>query len=85
MPELLDETILLLRRYNINIERLANEIDSDVMRKIHRNIALLMELDTSIIPHEDINTLYDFILLYNNHYPNQPSQYLSYSIFNRFQ
>lgn len=85
MPELLDKTILLLRSYSIDIERLNEETDLDLISKIHRNIALLMELDTSIIPHEDINTLYDFILLYNNHYPNQPSQYLSYSIFNRFQ
>ena len=84
MQELLDETILLLRKYHIDIERLEEETEHEVTEKIHRNIALLMN-DTSVIDYQDTHILYDFILYYNICHPNQLSQYLDYSIFNEFR
>ena len=62
MQELLDETILLLRKYHIDIERLEEETEHEVTEKIHRNIALLMN-DTSVIDYQDTHILYDFIFL----------------------
>lgn len=81
----LDDVILILNNHNINVGRVDEESNLELINKLHRNIGILMNNPTNLST-DDIYTLYVFILLYNDtNGINIPSIYLDYDTFRNFR
>ena len=81
---LLEEMISILNRNGIDVQILKGETKKEAIAKIHRNISILMN-DTSKITEAEKHIIYDFILIYNEKFPNLPSPHLDTDLVKEFK